>query len=336
MIRTSYVRSCLAASAALALIGLLASPAYAQNGGLKGKVLDENGRPVNQAVIVFEQVGGTGKKEAIADKDGLWFQNGLAAGEWKISFRDQAKKLSGTIEKFAVKGGATTATPDVYITEKGGGPRGSAPAGVQPNLSAADAEKAKKEAEATDLLLKEANAALDAGRDDEAIEKLTALIEKMPKCGACFIRRGDSYVKKQQLDKAEADYKQAIDIDATKADPYRQLANLYNTQQKFDEAVKMSAKAAELAGAAGGGDATSVFNMGVIYWNQGKGEEALAQFEKAIQLDPKMAEAYYQAGVASIGQGKMTEAKARLTEYLKLAPNGPNAATAKAMIAQIK
>jgi TolA-binding protein len=101
----------------------------------------------------------------------------------------------------------------------------------------------------------------------------------------------------------------------------------------------MSAKANELAGAAGGaagGSAESIYNQGIIFWNQGKIADAKAQFAKAIELDPKMADAQYWYGMALVNEGKLPDAKKPFEEYLKLAPTGQYADTAKAMLAMIK
>jgi Flp pilus assembly protein TadD len=86
----------------------------------------------------------------------------------------------------------------------------------------------------------------------------------------------------------------------------------------------------------GTSDPSTLFNTGVTFWNQGKGAEAQTYFERAIKADPKMAEAHYLLALALLNQGKMQEAKAPLTEYLKLAPTGPNAASAKGILANIK
>jgi TolA-binding protein len=128
----------------------------------------------------------------------------------------------------------------------------------------------------------------------------------------------------------------AIEIDPALPGPYSALATVYNQQKKFAEAEKMGAKANELLGSAGGGDASSVFNQGIIFWNQSKIAEAKVQFEKAIKLDPKLADAHYWFGMALVNEGKLQDAKQPFTEYLKLAPTGPHAETAKAILATIK
>ena len=63
-------------------------------------------------------------------------------------------------------------------------------------------------------------------------------------------------------------------------------------------ATGAGAGAAGAPGAAGGGNASAVFNQGVILWNAGKIPEAKAQFEQAVKLDPNMADAHYWLGMA--------------------------------------
>jgi cytochrome c-type biogenesis protein CcmH/NrfG len=112
-------------------------------------------------------------------------------------------------------------------------------------------------------------------------------------------------------------------------------------------ALELNQAAAASAGAGGGGaapsgnDAKSLYNQGVILWNQTSADpkkipEARAFFERAVKLDPKYANAQYMLGLALYSDGKMAESKGPLEEYLKLAPSGENAATAKALLASIK
>ena len=102
-------------------------------------------------------------------------------------------------------------------------------------------------------------------------------------------------------------------------------------------ATAMSAKANTLSKASGGtGNPTALYNQGVILWNQGKGQEALPLFEQAITADPNLADAHYMLGMVYVSMDKKPEAIKALEAYLKLAPTGENAATAKAVLAQIK
>ena len=203
-------------------------------------------------------------------------------------------------------------------------------------MSAEEAAKVAKKRAETDKLLGEVNAAITAGNDDEAITKLKALVEAEPNCASCYTKLGELYTKKNDLAAAEAAFLKAIELDATQARPYSALASLYNQQRKFDEATKMGAKAQELMGTAGAADAATVFNQGVIFWNQSKVAEAKEQWAKAIEIDPKMADAHYWLGMANLSQAKTADAKAAFEAYLKLAPTGQHADTAKQILATIK
>nr|WP_306422129.1 tetratricopeptide repeat protein [Nostoc sp. CHAB 5715] len=60
--------------------------------------------------------------------------------------------------------------------------------------------------------------------------------------------------------------------------------------------------------------------MGIALKNQGKLDEAIAQYRKAIQLDPKDADAYYNLGIALKNQGKLDEAIAQYRKAIQLDP----------------
>src|SRR5207253_5547700 len=128
------------------------------------------------------------------------------------------------------------------------------------------------------------------------------------------------------------------------ADAYTGLANIYNAQRKFDLAAEASKKAADVSntgaaaagGAPGGSSPDALFNQGVILWNSGKIAEAKKQFEAVIAAKPDHAEAHYQLGMALVNEGNLAAAAAEFEKYVQIAPNGPNAATAKGILATIK
>ncbi len=88
---------------------------------------------------------------------------------------------------------------------------------------------------------------------------------------------------------------------------------------------------------------TYYFNEGAIFTNIGKVDEAVAAFDKAIQIDPKRADSYYWKGVDLIGKATMKDNKMvappgtaeAFNKYLELAPSGKYADAAKQMLATI-
>lgn len=336
---TRYMTRKLVTGVLLATMAAIATPAWAQSGALRGKVVNEEGRPVDSAEIVLDFVGDIKRQmKTISDKNGEWVRAGIpiGSGTWNIT----AKKfdLVGTAEKVAVKVGDTVRVPDIVMMTPASRAKGVKP--VVPMSSEAAAAAAKKQAE-TDKLIDEANAAITAGDHDGAIAKLTALAERLAadrndRCAPCHAKIGDIYVLKNDGKAAEAAYLKAIEIDPTVPGPYSALAAVYNEQRRFEEATKMSAKATELMGTAGTTDPNALYNQGVILWNQSKVAEAKAQWLKAIELDPKLADAHYWLGMAHVNQGSLPDAKKAFETYLQLAPKGQFVETAKAILAQIK
>ncbi len=323
---------------AFALIALAwAAPASAQNGALKGRVIGEDGRPVEQVEVILDFVGELKRQfKTITDKNGEWIKPGIPAGGGTWTITAKKNNLTGSIEKIEIKINETVKVADITILS----PEARAK-GVKPVVSNEEAAAMAKKSAETDKLLEETNAAISAGKNDEAIAKLKTLIERLAaerndQCAACHAKLGDIYLAKKDAKSAEASYLKAIEVDPTKPGPYNALAAMYNEQRRFEDATKMGTKASELMGATGSSDPAALYNQGVIFWNQSKIDEARAQFTKAIELDPKLADAHYWLGMTNLNKGAMADAKKNFEEYLKLAPTGQNAESAKAILEQIK
>ena len=295
-----------------------ALPAAAQ-GMITGTVVDAQGNPVPDAKITIEQTDGVTRKfETKSDKKGSFIQIGLQSASFKVTA--EAK--------------AGTATATTRVSQRGpssvklviGGGTGNDPAVA---AKAAELRKAFDEGVA---LSRE-------GKFDDSVAAFNKAIALNPKCQDCFYNIGFAYAQKKDYAQAEENYKKALEVKPDYAEAYNGLANIYNAQRKFDQAAEASAKASQLSaaapGALQGGNADALYNEGVILWNGGKIPDAKAKFQAAIAANANHAESHYQLGMALVNEGKLAEAGAEFNTYLKLAPEGPNAATAKALIAQL-
>jgi len=305
---------------ALAAAIAIALPAAAQSTAVvKGTVKDEKGQPVDGAKVSFDLQGGTPRHfESKTNKNGEYQQAGLPSGEYKVTAEKDKLGTSMTVPLRAAQN----------IT-------------VNLNLSAAGAAAAAAGGMTAALkkTFDEGLAFSNEGKHDEAIAKFTEALGINAKCNDCWDNIGFSYTQKKDYDKAEEAYKKAIEVKADDANAYNGLANLYNAQRKFDDAAKASQKATELSAASSvmaGGNADALFNQGVILWNSGKIPEAKAAFEGAVKANPNLAEAHYQLGMALVNEGNLAGAATEFETYLKQAPTGPNAATAKALLDQVK
>jgi tetratricopeptide (TPR) repeat protein len=319
MVRRHYGRR-----AGLVVCSMLATLAFAlpaaAQGLVQGVVTDTAGQPVEGAAVVIEAEGTNRHFDMKTNKKGEFMQIGLQSGPYKVT---------ATKDKL-------TASQTVRISQ-------GRPASAKLVLGAAAAASPAEAAAVTALrkTLDDAIAASNAGKYDDAIAGFQKAIETQPTCSACFYNIGYNYAQKKDYDNAEANYKKAIEQKADYADAYAGLASVYNAQRKFDLAATASAKATELTSVLGapggaGGGADALFNQGVVLWNGGKVAEAKKAFESAIAANPNHAEAHYQLGMALVNEGNLANAATEFETYLKLAPDGPNAATAKGLVAQLK
>jgi tetratricopeptide (TPR) repeat protein len=320
-----FSRRSLAISALVLGLVAFALPAAAQTGQVKGKVVDEKNQPIDGATITIEMTEGmTRKYETKTNKRGEYVQIGLQPGNYKITAtkgdlsqsQNQRVRLDMMEVNFALK------------------------PGMKAEASAEDVKKAEAKVAAIKGAFEQGVTFSNEGKYDEAIAKFNEVIAEAPKCVECYNNIGTNYMRKKDFDKAEEAFKKAIEVNPNSVEAYNGLATVYNGQKKFEQAAEASAQAQKLAGAAGGtaggASAGTVFNQGIIAWNAGKVPEAKKLFEQATQLDPKLADAHYWLGMATVNEGKLPEAAKHFEEYLKLAPTGNYAEQAKGILASIK
>jgi tetratricopeptide (TPR) repeat protein len=302
------------------VVVLLFALQVSAQGMIQGTVVDPMGQPVEGAKITIEQTDGVTRKfETKSDKKGSFIQIGLQSAGYKVTAEKEKLGTAVANTRVSQRGPA-----NVRLIIGGG-------AGNDPTVAAKTAELRKA--------FDDGVALSRAGKYEDSIESFNKALAVNPKCQDCFYNIGYAYAQKKELDKAEENYKKALEVKPDYAEAYNGLANIYNTQRKFDQAAAASAKANELTaaqpGGLAGGNADSLYNQGVILWNAGKIPEAKKQFEAAIAANANHAESHYQLAMALVNEGNLAGAATEFNAYLKLAPDGPNAATAKALVAQL-
>jgi TolA-binding protein len=320
---SALIRRALMPSLLVLGLAVVGTPAYAQTGQVKGKVVDAKNQPVEKAEVTIEATDGMGRKFRVStNRRGEYVQIGLPPGQYRISATKD--NLSASHEQ---RIGLDAAEVNLTLTAGGAGG----------NMSA---EEAKKAAERNAAIRGAFEAGVKLSQEnkyDEAIAKFNEVVAQVPKCVECLTNIASLQMAKKDYEAAEGTYKKAIELNPSSAEAYNGLANLYNAQKKFDQAAEASAQAAKLGAAApGGASASTVFNQGVIAWNASRIDDAKKAFEEAVKLDPKLAEAHYWLGMANLNQGKMPEAAQSFEAYLKLDASGKYAEQAKGILAQIK
>ena len=307
------------------VLGLaVASPALAQTGQIRGKVVDADNKPVEGAKVTLQAVDTNSKFELKTKKNGEYMQIGIPPGNYKIT----AEKDGLTATK---NSHISLDMAEVNLTLAKGG-------AAMADMSKEDRAKAEARVAGIKTAFSEGATLANAGKYDEAIAKFNEVLKDVPKCPECYIGIGASSGAKKDYPAAEAAYKKAIELDPNLIEAYSGLATVYNDQKKFTEAKEMSAevmKRASAGGAAGGG-ADSLYNAGVISWNANDFAKAQEQFTAAIAANPQHAESHFMLGRVYLNLGKLPDAAKEFETYTKIAPNGPNAKEAASNFEMLK
>lgn len=296
-----------------------AAPAAAQSGQIKGKVIDDQNKPVADAKIVMQAAETSRKVETKSNGKGEYIQIGLPPGNYTVT----ASK-GDMSQTFPVRLGLEMKELNFVLK----------PGGAGGEMSAEEAKKAAAKIELVKTTFAEGATLTNEGKYDEALAKFNAVIVEVPKCFDCYNNIGTIYIRKQDFAKAEESFKKALELNAESVEAFNGLATVYNGQKKFKEAQAMSAEATKrmtgAAGAAGGGgNADGLYNAAVISWNSNDFVKANELLTEAIKINPNHAEVHFMLGRVLINLGKLGEAATEFETYLKLAPTGPNAKEAQ-------
>ena len=323
MVGTHIVSRTLAICAMVVGLAVIAVPASAQTGMIKGKVVDAEKKPVEGAKVTLQQVDTNSKFELKTKKNGEYMQIGVPPGNYKV-----------TVEKDGLSSSKTAHISldltelDFTLTKGGASTEG---------MSKEDAAKAAARVAGIRAAFAEAATLSNAGKHDEAIAKFNEVIKDVPKCPECYIGIGASSAAKKDYAGAEAAYKKALELDPNMIDAYNGLATIYNDQKRFPEAQAMSAEGMKRATAGGGaGNADALYNAGVISWNANDFAKAQEQFAAAVTANPNHAESHFMLGRVYLNLGKLPDAAKEFETYTKIAPNGPNAKEAASNFEMLK
>lgn len=305
----------LAAAGLLLGLAFLASPAQAQTGTARGKVLDADGKPIVEATVTIEFQGGINRKfETRSNKKGEWMQVGMQPGPYKFTASKEGYQ-PGVAENFHIGLGDPTAVPDFKL---------------QTAKAAANAPGGEM-----DLLRKAFAGAVElqnAGKADEAIAAYKAIIEKNADVPEVHLNLGTLYAAKKDP-AAEAEFQKALELRPGYSDAAAALARFYQATGQGDKALAVM----DQATGANPTDAKGQYSRGLVLMNGGKTEEAAKAFEAAAAADPNMADAYFWLGSQLLNLGKNAEAITAYEKYVALNPANPQqVAAAQGILAALK
>jgi tetratricopeptide (TPR) repeat protein len=296
---------------AFVAMAILASSALAQSRGsarLSGKVLDEQGQPVEGVTVKAQMSGQTEIMSGRSDKKGEWRINGLANGEWKVEL---SKPEVGTVtEMVEIRGNDA---PALNVTLKKA------------------AAKADPKAE-VDAELKRAADLAQGGKLPEARKVYEDLLVKYPDIYQLegFIAR--IYAAENNIPAALQHLKVNLDKEPDNVD-----LKLLQADLLMESGDKVAAKALlDTIDITKVKDPYTFINEAILLINEKKGPEAVDLLTKLIAQFPTTNELYYYRGRAYVVSEKLDEARADLEKFVTLAPTAKETADAKKILEQLK
>ncbi len=120
---------------------------------------------------------------------------------------------------------------------------------------------------------------------------------------------------------AQAEFQKAIDLDPAYAEAVTNLGVTLAQQGRWEDAIAAYRKAISLP--IYPSPEIAYANLGWAYLNLGKPREAEESYRAAIQLQPSFAQAYYFLGVVLDREGRKDEAKVAFRRARDLDPDSP-------------
>ena len=303
--------------ALLSMAILLAAQAYAQTGSARGQIVDENEQPVDGVEIVFQFLGGVNRVyTATSDEDGDFIRAGMPTGRYLLTFTKSGHQSYRY--ELKVLGGPPTRMGKVVLPALSEGAR-------------ADLEKQKLN-QAIALVFQEGVAAMNAEDYAAAIGAFEKVLEIDPEKPEALYNVGVAHENLGHLDQAVTFYKKAVELQTSSVGAYLALAAIYTANQQWPEAMAMLLEAEKLQP----DDVETLFDVGAVAMNAGDVPTAERAFQRVIELDDAHALGHYQLGMVYVNQGKSEEAVVHMEKYLELEPDGPNAVTATGILDYLK
>jgi tetratricopeptide (TPR) repeat protein len=138
---------------------------------------------------------------------------------------------------------------------------------------------------------------------------------------------GSSTTRAAVLDETQVQaLKTVADRETSNATPRVQLGNLYFDAEKYDEAIKWYGDALKLAPK----DVNVSTDLGVAYYYSNQPDKALQQFDQSLKLDPKHAKTLLNVGIVkAFGKQDLDGAGEAWKQVIAIAPDGPEGQAAK-------
>ncbi|MDH4219712.1 MAG: tetratricopeptide repeat protein [Candidatus Aminicenantes bacterium] len=291
-------------------------------GRINGIVVDEKGQPVEGALILVESLKTQTKFQGSSDESGHFAVAGMGTGYWRII----ASKKGYTSSSINMNIRQLTKNPPITFTLK--------------KMTGFAALMADEE---SFQLFDKGNLLIEEEKYDEALGVFDEFKTKYPEIYQVHLNIGTCYLKKGDLDRAEAEFKLVLDKTlethgdykadtATSLRAFTGLGELYIQKGDFEKGQEHFAQAVEISPE----DEVAAYNVGQVFFSNQRIDEAIKYYELAIQIKQDWSKPYLRLGYAYINKGDFDKALEYLNKFIEMDPENPEVPQTKNMIDTIE
>jgi tetratricopeptide (TPR) repeat protein len=287
----------------------LAVSAFAQTGGLTGKCTGEDGKPLAGYTILVERQEMKWSQHTKTNKKGEYVYIGLAPAAYKITLLSPTGQQVFFQTQHVGLGDPTEVNFDMAKERAN-----TVKANPEAAKKVEEAQKDQKQFTGLKATFDQATALFQAKQyaESAAMFEKALPLAKDKNVPIVLSQMAQAYGKAAEADptpdaraadeqKAIDTYQKALALSPSDAGLHNNLGSIYAQMGKVEDAKTEFQKAADLNPAQAG---NYYYNLGVVMVNQGKMDDAAVALKKATDIDPSNANAFYWYGMALLGKAE--------------------------------
>jgi tetratricopeptide (TPR) repeat protein len=320
----------------LLLFPLLSTQLYAQQqlGKIIGHVRVSRGDFPAHPVLIFLAMRGTPITNAYSDDQGRFGFYNLVANEYTVSVNDDF--YEPFTQNLILD---PTFSPQSFVSitlvpradKKNQDPLQGRVAGNNPYL----VDLAEYNRHFPKKTVKEFEKGVSADKDgktDEAIAHYQKAIGSSPDFCPAHNNLGSAYLSRQQFADAQSQFEAAVKANQNDPEAHFNLANVLLLTKHYDPATLEIEEGLKRQP----NSAFGQFLRGTLYSHTDRPELAEKSLQTAVDLDPKMSQAYLQLVNLYVQQRRTSDAINELQAYLKVFPDAPFSAKARDLLKRLQ
>jgi tetratricopeptide (TPR) repeat protein len=191
------------------------------------------------------------------------------------------------------------------------------------NAERAFDEAARREPANEDYRFDFGNSLVQHGKPDAAVAAFRQAVSDLPKSWKLRVGLGSACYLAGDYESAAEALLEAVRLKPGSVAAYFLLGEAYDSAPRFQPAIE-AAFDKYLQGATG--DAWAYYHYGAILYTRAQADgrsdcpEAVTSLHRALQVNPKLAEAHYELGLIALAQGKIDQSIASLEKAISLDP----------------